>query len=59
MVPSDWRLVEEMEGGSEGMDRAGSVEERRGRRTVGRGRQEGKEIGEAAGGGRGQEATGG
>jgi hypothetical protein len=40
--------AEEMEGGREGMDGAGSVEERRGRRTVGRGRQEGKERGEAA-----------
>jgi hypothetical protein len=41
-----------MEGGRKGMDGAGFVEERRGRWTGGRGRQDGKETGEAAAEGR-------
>jgi hypothetical protein len=43
-------------GGREGMEGVGSMEERRGRRTGGRGRQEGRERG---GGGRGPEGRGG
>jgi hypothetical protein len=38
-----------MEGGREGMDGAESVEERRGRRTVGRGRSEGRRRQRAGG----------